>query len=86
LAGESARAERCLSDLIARAERGYTPALSIASACCGLGRTDAAFEWMEKSYAQRDIWLRITQWNPLFASLRNDPRMLELQRRMGLAT
>jgi serine/threonine-protein kinase len=86
LAGESARAERCLSDLIARAERGYTPALSIASAYCGLGQTDAAFEWMEKSYAQRDIWLRITQWNPLFASLRNDPRMLELQRRMGLAT
>jgi len=63
-----------------------TPGTRLGPYEIGLGRTDAAFEWMEKSYAQRDIWLRITQWNPLFASLRGDPRMLELQRRMGLAT
>jgi len=40
--------------------------------------------YLGTSYADRDIWLRTARWDPLFGSVRDDPRMLDLQRRMGL--
>ncbi len=48
-----------------------------------LGEKDQAFEWLERSYQERDLgaWLRVElQWDPL----RDDPRFTDLLRRMNL--
>jgi tetratricopeptide (TPR) repeat protein len=48
------------------------------------GERDAAFEWLEKAYRERDpgiLWLRI---EPPFDSLRGDPRYVDLLRRLHL--
>ena len=84
LAGQRDRAEQELAALFDRATHGHVPAFSIALAYVGLGETDRAFEWLEKSYAERDVWLRCAWWNPMFAGVRDDPRMTDLLRRMGL--
>ena len=84
LAGQRERAEQELAALVERAGRGHVPALSMALAHAGLGETDRAFEWLEKSYVERDVWLRGVGWNPMFAGLREDPRLNDLLRRMGL--
>ena len=84
LAGQRDRAEQELAALFDRAQHGHVPALSIALAYVGLGDTGRAFEWLERSYAERDVWLRCAWSNPLFAGVRGDPRMTDLLRRMGL--
>jgi eukaryotic-like serine/threonine-protein kinase len=83
-AGEDARAEREMAALLDRASRMFVPALSLAGGYLGLGDRERAFEWLEKSYEERDIWLRTAWWNPLFRELRSDPRMVDLLRRMEL--
>ena len=35
---------------------------------------DAAFEWLERAYAQHDGGLPLTNQDPLLKSLHNDPR------------
>lgn len=86
LAGQREQAEQELAALVERAAHGHVPALSMALAYVGLNETDRAFEWLEKSYVERDVWLRLAAWNPMFAGVRSDPRMIDLLRRMGLAT
>jgi TolB-like protein len=58
----------------------------VAAAYAELGETDAAFEWLEKSYAQRDYDLTYLKTNSRFRNLRADPRFLDLLRRVGLPT
>jgi hypothetical protein len=38
----------------------------------GLGRIDEALGWLEQSYLQDDIWLRVAWWDPLCAALRDE--------------
>jgi tetratricopeptide (TPR) repeat protein len=83
-AGEGVRAERELAELLDRSSRMFVPALTVATAYLGTGDRHQAFEWLERSYAERDIWLRTAWWNPLFGELRTDPRMVDLLRRMDL--
>jgi serine/threonine-protein kinase len=53
-AGHPAEATRILDDLIARAARGYVPPTRPAFVCLGLGRTDAAMEWLDRAVDERD--------------------------------
>jgi tetratricopeptide (TPR) repeat protein len=49
-----------------------------------LGERDRAFEWMEKSYQERDFWLNFIKIDPLLDSLRPDARFTDLLQRVGL--
>jgi hypothetical protein len=53
----------------------------------GLGEQDEAFEWLEKSYADRSIGVGFAtiKVDPQFDPLRSDPRFADLLRRMNLA-
>ena len=82
LAGDPDRARRILDDLVARAAQTFVPALPIALAHIGLGDLDAAIEWLEKSLAERDVWVTWAAWSPLFAATWSDPRMQDFLRRM----
>jgi len=49
-----------------------------------LAETDAAFEWLEKAYANRDDRLVFVMTDPLMDSLSKDPRFHNLSSRIGL--
>jgi TolB-like protein len=50
----------------------------------GLGDVDTAIGHLERSYAQRDVWLVWLNTEPRLDSLRPDPRFQQLLRRVGL--
>ena len=76
-------AERQLAALHDRAQHGWVPALSVAIAHLGLGTVDLAFEWLERAYEERDLWLLWHTYDPIFETIRSDPRMIDLLRRLG---
>jgi len=45
---------------------------------------DAAFKWLDRSYAQHDPGLVFFQTDPLFINLRGDPRYAAMQRKLNL--
>jgi adenylate cyclase len=59
-------------------------AIQVAQAYAYRGERDKAFEWLDRSYAQKDPGLINVKSDPLFASLRKDPRFSNLLRRMKL--
>jgi len=49
-----------------------------------LGQKDKAFKWLEEAYKKSDIRLNYLKVDPLFDSLRSDPRFTELLKKIGL--
>ena len=62
----------------------YVPAAHIAIGYTGLGDRDAAFRWFERGFEERSQALTFLKIEPLFDSLRPDPRFEDLRRRVGL--
>ena len=67
-----------------RVEKGTISPYSIAVLHENLGDTDKAFEWLEKSYEDRSLWLAYLRYDPKLDRLRSDPRYSDLLRRIGL--
>jgi eukaryotic-like serine/threonine-protein kinase len=66
------------------ATRTHVSAYDRALVHVGLGETDQAFEWLERSLANRDEDLCAIQVDPCLKPLRGDPRFHSLLRRMHL--
>ena len=60
------------------------PAVAIAEIYIGLGNKDQAFDWLHRAIDQKD-WTVFLKSDPLFDSLRSDPRFSELLRRVHLS-
>jgi len=58
----------------------------LAFVYASLDDRDLAFEWLEKSYRERDAYLVFLPILPEFRSLHSDPRFADLLRRIGLPT
>jgi TolB-like protein/DNA-binding winged helix-turn-helix (wHTH) protein/Tfp pilus assembly protein PilF len=56
----------------------------IADAYIQLGKTDAAFDWLDRSIEERSWHVVFLKVNPVYDPLRQDPRFKELLRRIGL--
>jgi tetratricopeptide (TPR) repeat protein len=56
----------------------------LATAFIGTGETDQALAWLEKGCRQHSNVATTLKVDPLFDPLRNDPRFVELLRRVGL--
>jgi len=83
-AGQTDRARAILNDLRARRAGEDLAEFIFALVYIGLAECDAAFESLEKCYAERDgrlFWLQVV---PCFHPLRGDPRFADLARRVGL--
>ena len=81
--GDAEASRRALEDLISG--YGHHSAFQIAQAFAWLGQPDAAFEWLDRAYRQRDPGLRRVGYDPLVRRLAGDPRHAELLRRMKLS-
>lgn len=78
LAGRRNDAENLLARM--KGERPYL----VATVYAGLGQKQDAFEWLEKAYEVHWRDLLELKYDPRFASLRSDPRFVDLVRRIGL--
>ena len=65
--------------------QGYVEPYSFATVYVALGQADQAFHWLERACQDRSSFLATwVNGDPRLDSLRSDPRMSDLLRRMGL--
>lgn len=84
LGGNADEARLWLDRLHAAASRGYVPPTGFAWIHIGLGETDAAFEWLNRSVEACDQFMMPIKSYEFLDPLRGDPRFLALLRRMNL--
>lgn len=83
-AGERANALKILTQLQDQFKLTYIPPYFIATLYVALGDKDQSFVWLDKAYAQRDLYLAWIKFDPAVDPLRSDPRFQELQQRLRL--
>ena len=84
IAGRRSEAQEMLDELQAPREQGYASPFDVALVYAGLGEPDRAFEWLEKACEERVGFMVYLKTFPVFDSLRSDPRLASLIRRVGL--
>lgn len=82
-AGKRDEAKAALDSLLNLSKERFVPPTHIALIYNGLGETDKALAWLEKGYEQRDAKMAFLKVEPKWNNLRNDPRFLDLMKRVG---
>jgi tetratricopeptide (TPR) repeat protein len=86
VARRPADCERVLADMLRTFDRDYAEPLGFAMVYAALGRADDAFHWLDRAaLARTGFFALLVNGDPRLDPLRNDPRMADLLRRMGLA-
>lgn len=85
LAGRKAEARRLLKEGGLEFEQGGLSDLKVSYIYLALGDRNRAFEHLERDYRQRDPELPYINSDPVFDSVRNDPRFVALVEKLGLA-
>jgi TolB-like protein/DNA-binding winged helix-turn-helix (wHTH) protein/Tfp pilus assembly protein PilF len=85
VAGRKEDALRVLGDLQRISKERHVSPYSIALVYVGLGDKDRAFEWLERTYAERSPKLVYLKVEPQLDSIRTDPRFGVLMAKMGLS-
>jgi serine/threonine protein kinase/Tfp pilus assembly protein PilF len=80
--GKQAEAQKVLSELSGMSKLGYVSPYDLAILYAGLGDKERAFEQLNKAYEDRAGYIIMLRVEPLFDSLRSDPRFAELVSRM----
>jgi tetratricopeptide (TPR) repeat protein len=71
-----------LDDLLQRRE--HVPPRCFVFLYAELGKTDLAFEWLERAYEAHDSGLLALRVMPLYDRLRPDPRYQQMLRKLGI--
>lgn len=85
LSGQRGKAEQILSELETRAEKTYVSAFDLAVLHFGLGNTDVGFDWLQRAYHERAVWLAFLKVDPMLDAVRDDGRFRKLLTQMALA-
>ncbi len=64
--------------------QSYVPSYHIAMVYAFLGDTDAAFEWLDTAYRERNGTLAFLKTDVAMDNLKGDPRFVDFMRRLGL--
>jgi tetratricopeptide (TPR) repeat protein len=85
VSGQRNKAQRMLAELKELAKQHSIPPINFAIIYTGLAEKDQAFAWLEKVYQEGNgRQLGEVRVNPMFDSLRSDPRFASLLRRVNL--
>lgn len=76
--------QKMLEFWLAEGKEKNTPLFYFAVFSARAGEPDAAFYWLEKSYAEREPYLVNLKADFSFDSVRSDPRFADLLNRVGL--
>jgi hypothetical protein len=82
--GRNQDSDAALSQLITQHQDSMAYQIGEIYAC--RGDVVLAFQWLNRSYQQRDSGMRSLKIDPLLKSLRQDPRYVDLLKRMRLPT
>ena len=83
VAGKREKAMEILNNYLELSKKEFVWTAGIAIIYIGLGENDKALEWLEKTFEQREGWLTELKVEPMFDSLRSDPRFQDLLERMN---
>jgi tetratricopeptide (TPR) repeat protein len=81
--GRRGEAQKIVEGLKEQAKQHHVTPYVIAMVYIGLGERDEAFAWIEKAYEGRSTALVWFKTDPLWDTLRSDPRYRDLLRRIG---
>lgn len=83
--GKKEEAKKLLEELKEISKHRYVSPYRMAIVYSGLRETDLAFEWLERAYRARSVWLihLHLKVDPRLNYLRSDPRFPELLKRLG---
>lgn len=84
LAGRTDEGQRVLNQAKELSKHRYVPSNTIALIYMALGDKDQTFAWLEKGYEEHHHLLRFLKVDPIWDSLRSDPRFIALLKKMGL--
>jgi serine/threonine protein kinase/tetratricopeptide (TPR) repeat protein len=82
--GRRNAALKVLDELSKISEPGYSASYDRAFVYSGLDDREKTFQWLEKAYEERATGLLALAYDPLWDSLRSDPRFIALLKKMGL--
>jgi len=82
-AGDREGAASMIAELT-KTSTGYTSAYNVALIHAGLDETENALGWLVRAVEQHDLFLAWMNVEPMFDSVRSDPRFAELVKRIGL--
>ncbi len=82
--GRPEETRKVLAELQERARTGYVSPVAMVGLHVALGEFEAAFEGLERAYAERRGWLAYLRIEPMLDGVRADPRFQRLLERMRL--
>ena len=83
--GELAAAQEALNALIRKRESGqYVSPIYLAVLSLDTGRKSELFRWLEEGFRERNDFMPFLKITPEFEPIRDDPRFVDLSRRLDL--
>ena len=83
--GQTTEAQRMLAEMHQTFQQDYAEPYGFAAVYAALGQADQAFQWLERAFQDRSGFFAMwVNGDPRLDSLRSDPRMSDLRRRIGL--
>ena len=82
--GQTADARKELDKLKELRKSEYISAYQLAYLCAQLGDKDEAFFWLQKSLEERGFQMQLLKVDPRLDKLRDDPRLQEFVKKVGL--
>jgi len=83
--GRRSEAETIIRELETRYNAKQADGRDLAVLYTGLDDRDKAFEWLQRAFENRSVFLVFLKLEPLMESLRSDPRWNELEGRVGIS-
>ncbi|MBI3415603.1 MAG: hypothetical protein HY043_09845 [Verrucomicrobia bacterium] len=84
ISGNRTKAEQILRDVEDLARRRYVAPGVRMAVYLGLGEKDRALDWLEKCYDEQDTYCWYLKVDPLYDSVRKEPRFQALLKKVGL--
>ena len=82
--GQRREAQRLLKELREKSGTEWVSPIFIALICIGLGDKNATFDWLNQAFEKDRVFLSVIKIDPLFDSIRADPRYHDLLRKLKL--
>jgi hypothetical protein len=82
--GKAGEAQRVLEELLELSKTYYVQPTALATLHFSLGEDKKGFEQLEKAYNELDYFLYYTNVDPLYKTVRSDPRFMAILKKIGL--
>ncbi len=84
ISGDRPKAEQILRELEDMAQHQYVSSTAFADIHLGLGEKEKALDWLEKSYQDQESACWYLKVDPIYDSVRNEPRFQAILKKVGL--